>query len=145
MIFTKTGNTSSTKQANLIYLKIWLYEPHFIESQVVCAVGNELNFYDNTFSEGDDSKLFQTKKYGCTSNRLEQFYWQHHIEESHLENNFVGNIDEYTVPQDFYETRRWFNRMLKKPHRTTPYDEKTADCFEFYSFKVGNVWVGGKN
>ena len=127
------------------YLKIWLYEPHFSKSQVVCAINEKLDFYEDTFLEGKENKKLDASKYGSATEQLEKLTWNHCIEEEHYQNNFVGNIDEYSSPQDFYKTRRWFNRILKKPHRTTPYDERTADCFEFYSFKAGNVWVGGKN
>ena len=33
------------------YLAVWLFEPAFGESQLVAAVKDELNFYDNTFGE----------------------------------------------------------------------------------------------
>ena len=31
------------------YLKIWLFEQRFASSQVVCALGDYLEFYENTF------------------------------------------------------------------------------------------------
>jgi len=136
--------TQLDKTGEPYYLKIWLYEPHFSESQVVCAIGKKLHFYDNAFLQGNENKIMNTATYGIISDRLKQFEWEHHIDEEHLANNIVGNIEEYAAPQDYFETLRWFNRMMKKPHRTTPYDEPTDECFEFYSFKKGDVWVGGR-
>jgi hypothetical protein len=125
------------------YLKIWLHDPHFSESQLVCATGKKLDFYDHAFLKGDDTKIIDTSAYGVVSGRLKKLDWEHHIDEEHHQNNLVGNIAEYATPYDYHQTKKWFNRMMKKPHRTTPYEEPTNECFEFYSFKKGNVWVGG--
>lgn len=126
------------------YLKIWLYEPHFSESQVVCAIGEKLCFYDHAFLEDDDDKILDTSKYRSVAERLTLLQWVHHIDEEHHQNNLVGNPEDYASPKDYHETRKWFNRMMKKPHRITPYGNPTDECFEFYSFKNGDVWVGGK-
>jgi hypothetical protein len=31
------------------YLKIWLFEPRFSRSQVVCAIGDRIDYYENMF------------------------------------------------------------------------------------------------
>ena len=35
------------------YLKIWFFEPRFSKSQVVCAIGDNIDFYENTFFKPD--------------------------------------------------------------------------------------------
>jgi len=126
------------------YLKIWLYEPNFTESEVVCATGDKLHFYDATFLKGNDTEVLNTKQYGSATNTLETLTWEHYIEESHFENDYVDDPEIYASLKDFQETKRWFNRMLKKPHRTTAYDKPIGNSTEFYSFKKGNVWIGGE-
>jgi len=37
------------KEEEDFYLKLWLYDPHFINSQIVVAYRNCLDFYDETF------------------------------------------------------------------------------------------------
>lgn len=39
------------------YLKIWLFEPRFSQSQVVCAVGNQIHFYEQTFEKADQHSM----------------------------------------------------------------------------------------
>ena len=46
------------------YLKIWLFEPRFASSQVVCALGNYLDFYENTFYKTDKFKKLNLANYG---------------------------------------------------------------------------------
>lgn len=125
------------------YLKTWLFDPYFTESEVVCAIGDKLARYDNTFLAGDDNKALSTFKYGILKEQLEKLQWQHHIDEFHIDNNIVGDEQQYATLQDYHETRRWFSRQMKKPHRTTVLHQPTEDYVEHYSFKKGDVWIGG--
>lgn len=112
------------------YLKIWLYEPRFSKSQVVCAVGNRINYYENLFINPDKIRYLKNDNFGQSKIKLDVFDWIHCLDEYQFDNN---DLDESE------EDRRWFNKMMKKPHRTTKIDDST----ELYSFKQGYVWVGG--
>src|SRR5688572_16639298 len=46
------------------YLRIWLFDPRFSQSQVVCAIGDSIDFYKDTFFKPDDKKEIPLKKYG---------------------------------------------------------------------------------
>jgi hypothetical protein len=50
----------------------------------------------------------------------------------------------YASLADYEEDKRWFEKMLKKPHRTTKLKEPIGDATESYSFKKGDVWLGEK-
>lgn len=45
------------------YLKIWLYDPHFINSQIVTAYRECLHFYDKTFDSTSQEKQFPFHKF----------------------------------------------------------------------------------
>ena len=47
------------------YLKIWLFEPRFSQSEVVCAVSDSLDFYANTFFKPERSKSLPIDHYGA--------------------------------------------------------------------------------
>ncbi|MBE0640389.1 MAG: hypothetical protein IH599_00025, partial [Bacteroidales bacterium] len=55
------------------YLKIWLFEPRFSQSQVVCAIGNNVDFYENTFFKPEKNKVLNADNYGELKGRLESF------------------------------------------------------------------------
>lgn len=38
------------------YLKIWLYDPNFINSQIVVAYRDCLDFYNKTFKKGKETR-----------------------------------------------------------------------------------------
>ena len=127
------------------YLKIWLFEPRFSESQVVCAVGDNIDYYENTFFEPEVNKNLNLACYGQLKNRLLNYSWDCRLDEDHYSNDEVGTPELYTTRQDYEETKVWFEKLLKKKHRTYKFKEPIGNAIESYSFKRGCVWLGGQN
>lgn len=123
-------------------LKIWLYEPHFSKSQVVCAIGDDIDFYQNSFNKGDDKKILNAVTYGKLASRLKGFNWEHCLDEDFLFPSDLGNPREYLSMEEFEAEKRWYERKLTKPHQV--YVSK-SDGQEIYIFNKGDVWVGEKH
>lgn len=126
------------------YLRIWLFEPRFANSQVVCAIGDYLDFYENTFFKPEDSKKMNHENYGALKNEMEKFNWEYRLDEDHFDNSEPGAPDLYATMADYEEIKMYFKKMLKKPHRTTKFKEPIGETTESYSFKKGVVWLGKK-
>lgn len=126
------------------YLKLWLFEPRFSRSQVVCAIGDSLHFYDHTFFKPEVAKSLLPANYGNLKARLEKLRWEYYLDEDDYDNSTVGEPEQYASQQDFEYTQEWFNNLLKKPHRKVVFSEPIGDITESYSFKRGDVWVGEK-
>jgi len=126
------------------YLKIWIFEPRFSKSQVVCAVADSIEFYENHFFKPDDEKVFKSQNYGHISERLIKFDWDYCLDEDHFDNCFVGEPELYTSKWTYAKAKKWFNKLLKRPHRVDKYAEPDSDVTELYSFKRGDLWIGGQ-
>lgn len=126
------------------YLKVWLFEPRFSQSQVVCAFGDSIEFYENTFFKPENTKELNGDKYGISKDRLENYNWEYRLDEDHFDNTDVGEAENYTSRQDYEDTKKWFSKLLKKPHRTNKFKEPIGDITESYSFKRGHIWLGGQ-
>jgi hypothetical protein len=126
------------------YLKVWLFEPRFSQSQVVVALGDNIDFYENTFFKPEDGISFKAKNYGHLKSKLSQLTWDYCLDEDHYSNTEVGNPESYASRQDYEDTLKWFRNLLKKPHRTHRFNEPVGEMTELYSFKRGEVWLGGK-
>jgi len=126
------------------YLKIWLFEPRFSKSQVVCATGERIEFYENNFFKPDKVKKINPEYYGQLKNRLEKINWEYRLDEDHYDNCEVGEPESYVSQEDYDFTKKWFKELLKKPHRTTKFIEPIGDTIESYSFKRGDIWIGGQ-
>lgn len=122
------------------YLKIWLYEPRFSQSEVVCATGGRIEYYQNMFYGPEKGKYIN----GPGHKNAEQLNWECYIDEDHYDLNFIGNPEDYASLRDYKESEQWFSRLLKKPHRITHYENPDNSILKLYSFKRGNVWVGGE-
>lgn len=72
------------------YLKVWLFEPRFSQSQVVCAIGNNVDFYENTFYKPDTNKTIQLDNYGSLKTKLSKLNWEYRLDEDHYDNTEVG-------------------------------------------------------
>ena len=126
------------------YLKIWLYEPHFSNSQVVCAIGDHIDFYEITFHRPEETKQLNLNNFGNLSSKMAEFDWEFRINETHLSDTEIGSPDDYYNIEDYNQELAWFNKMLTKKHRVTISNDPRVDAKEYYSFKIGAVWLGGK-
>ncbi|MDR0477309.1 MAG: hypothetical protein LBH14_05165 [Desulfobulbaceae bacterium] len=121
------------------YMKIWLLEPRFSQSQVVCAIGDSIDYYKNIFFEPETGKNLNFAYYGQIKNRLHNYNWDCRLDEDHYSSNEVGDPELYATRQEYEETKIWFEKLLKKKHRT-----HNSNAVELYSYKRGYVWVGGQ-
>ena len=127
------------------YLKVWLFEPRFSKSQVVCAIGENMDFYKNTFFKPEKTCKLNTDNYGQLKNRLENFTWDYRYDEDHYDNTQIGEPEDYASRQDYEDMEKWFKKLLNKPHRTYTFKEPIVEMTESYSFKRGDIWLGEKN
>ena len=124
------------------YLKVWLFEPRFSQSQVVCAIGDNVDFYENTFHKPDTNKAIQLDNYGTLKTKLSKLNWDYRLDEDHYYNTEVGEPENYASRRDYEDTVKWFDKLLKKPHRTYKFKEPIGEATESYSFKRGDIWLG---
>ena len=136
--------TQLDKLGQRYYLKVWLFEPRFSQSQVVCAIGDNVDFYKNTFYKPNTDKAIQLDNYGTLKTKLSKLNWDYRLDVDQYDNNEVSEPESYASRQDYEETKKWFAKLLKKPHRTHKFSEPIDDTTEAYLFKRGNVWLGGQ-
>jgi hypothetical protein len=125
------------------YLKIWLFEPNFSDSQVVCAIRSALDFYDSTFYKPDN--ISDEKLGNMRSSLPEGFHWDLRLDEYHMSSKEIGEPEDYYSQEDYEAELQWFNKQLRKPHRTTTETDSEGKKVEYYSFKKGFVWLGDRN
>jgi len=119
------------------YLKIWFYHPDVSRSQVVCAIGDFINFYDITFFKPEKEKKFPFDMRGYT--------WEYRHHEEHLDEDDIGLPYEYVSMNDYIENKKWVEKRMKKSHRisTEKYDDGIVKTY--HSFKTSDVWLGSTN
>lgn len=126
------------------YLKIWLYDPNFSRSQVVCAIGSALDFYEITFYKPDQSKTLNPALYGRMTDQMADFSWEYRLDEFHFGPDELGEPEEYESLKAYQGQKKWLNRIMKKPIRKTSYENGDSETVETFSLHQGTVWIGGQ-
>ncbi|MCP3776693.1 hypothetical protein NLX71_25985 [Paenibacillus sp. MZ04-78.2] len=121
------------------YLKIWLYDPHFINSQIVAAYKECLFFYDQTFdlARQEQEKKFPFDKYTSLKDQLEKFNWRLHIDSDvFTESDLIDNIQRGWMSENEVKA------IKSKAYKVDSINLSDGDTDKVYSVKVGDVWVG---
>ncbi len=115
------------------YLKIWLYEPNITKSQIVYAIGDRIEFYNNSFNLPENIEEFKINATSEINEKLSQFNWERRLDEFH-----------YEADEELLKTH-WFKKLLKQKHSFYLHTFSNNETVDIYSFKEGNVWIGSKN
>ena len=126
-----------TRLDESFYLRLWIYDPHFINSQVVAAYKDCLHFYDRTFDVGTQDKQFPFHKYTYLKEKLEMFDWQQHIDcDVYTESDLIDNIQRGWMSSDE------FDAIKEKAYKVEEIHFSNGDIDKTFSVQVGGVWVG---
>lgn len=121
------------------YLKIWLFENDLKNSQVVCAVGNQIDFYEETFKEFENKKMsLKQSKHFHIMNDHEEFKWKSKTEVNILEKNYLETIDDFRSKQEFQYMKKWWKNLIDK----NLLDEVISNEDEYFVFENDFVWLG---
>lgn len=126
-----------TELGEVFYLKLWIFDPHFINSQVVASYKDCLHFYDRTFDVGTEVKEFPYHKYTYLKEKLEMYDWQHCIDcDVYTESDLIDNMLRGWMLSDEINTIKSKAYKVQVIQLSNGEDDKT------YSVQVGDVWVG---
>lgn len=117
------------------YLKIWLYHPNFIHSQIVVAFRDCLHFYDNTFEQSNDNKDFPSQLYGKIPD-LHNFKWK-----LSLESEYYSLAELQADVGLGFRTNKSIEAIKNKAYKCETVKGTNGED-TIYSVKLGNVWLG---
>lgn len=124
------------------YLKVWIFEPNFSQSQVVCAVGTSINFYNNHFKEPNAKKTYKPNHTDVLKKRIQSFNWQYKINQQFIANTGISEFEDFESKEDYKKAKKWFTSKLKKPHIIENLEKPINNITAFYVFKLDDVWIG---
>jgi hypothetical protein len=111
------------------YLKIWLYDPHFIESQIVAAVGERIDRYENLFIPDTLAKSFPYNLYKNQNFDLRDYRWESYA-------------DEEAYFESGMETPMEINELRKKAWRVITCSGDSCTDEPTYMIRKGSIWLG---
>jgi len=81
------------------YCKLWLFERFFSHSQIVCATGIFIDYYETTFRKLVQKKHYPYDNFTLYNEQLKQFTWQ----------IFINEIDIQMGSNDFNPMKKQFD------------------------------------
>jgi hypothetical protein len=123
------------------YLKIWIYEPRLSKSQVVCAIDERIEHYENLFKDGN----FKQNNSSFTNELSSDFKWQSKIdEEPYWKSELLWPSEQYEKIEDCNSDRKLLRKLEKGNYRKEIINNPNEEKDIIYFLKKGKVWVGGK-
>ena len=123
------------------YLKIWLNEPRISKSQVVCAINERIDHYNNLFQNAD----FDQSKSDYLKNVSSDFKWEAAIDEELIwESELLWPKEQYVDIQEYYSDRRLLKRLRKSNYRKESIKGPNSKPDTIYFIPKGKVWIGEK-
>lgn len=127
-------NEKLTKIDEEIYLRLWIYDPHIINSQEVAAYKDCLHFYDQSFDIGNNEKQFPFHKYTNLREKLDFFYWYQHIDcDIYTESDRIDDIQRGWISENEFEV------MKGKAYKVETMHLSNGGIDKKYSVQVGEV------
>jgi hypothetical protein len=116
------------------YLKIWLFDARFSKSQVVCAIGNEIDYYENLFYKDNQKNRFPFQ----TDVNLNSFNWKQAYDEDFLFESDLNDPEYFENKSEYDDYKIWFKKQLQQTHRKINIENDKL----VFALKKGNVWLG---
>lgn len=112
------------------YLKIWLYDPNFSLSQIVCGIDYKIEHYENTFHKSSEIKKLP----------------EHYSHNEFLKNlNYELAIDDYHISSlDEYYNSEQMEKFKNKAYNSYKFKNQDGENEILYFIKKGNIWIGSK-
>ena len=124
------------------YLKIWMFEPDIYNSQVVCAINEKIEYYENIFHKPEQQKKLAKSSLEKISNRIDEYNWNYNIEEYPIfENEYLR--EKFASDKDYLEEQKWLKSELKKPFREIN-QVREGITEKIFLIKGSDVWLGEK-
>ena len=121
------------------YLAIWLYNPRMLKSEIVCAIDEKVNYYENeSFLASNKNSEFELNQFGLLSNELQKFTWDRKID--------LDSVHEWEInfPKEQYESekqnnkdQKFYNKLIREKFHVVEKDNE-----KIYFHPKGDVWIG---
>jgi hypothetical protein len=111
------------------YLKIWLFDLRVYQSQIIAAVGERIERYENLFFRDPIAKTFPYDLYKRRRYDLRDFRWE-------------SRADENSYYESDMKTATQVNELRRKAHRIISCSGDACASEPTYMIRMGNIWVG---
>ena len=127
------------KQNKVFYLAMWLHEPRLIKSEIVCAIGDKIAYYQNeAFMESNNLIQLNPNHYGSLSEQFKKFDWSKKLDpEPYHEFEINWPKEQYALMKEYKSDKKFFKKLVARRFHVVEKDSE-----KIYFNPEGIVWVG---
>lgn len=121
------------------YLAIWLYNPRMLKSEIVCAIDEKVNYYENEkFLASNKNSEFDLNQFGVLSPELQKFTWDRKIDLDAVE-EWEINLpkEQYESEKKYNKDQKFYNKLIREKFHVVEKDNE-----KIYFHPKGDVWIG---
>jgi hypothetical protein len=121
------------------YLAIWLYNPRMLKSEIVCAIDEKVNYYENeNFLTSNKNSEFDLNQFGVLSTELQKFTWDRKIDLDAVE-EWEINLpkEQYESEKKYNKDQKFYNKLIREKFHVVEKDNE-----KIYFHPKGDVWIG---
>jgi hypothetical protein len=121
------------------YLAIWLYNPRMLKSEIVCAIDEKVNYYENeNFLASNKNSEFDLNQFGVLSTELQKFTWDRKIDLDAVE-EWEINLpkEQYESEKKYNKDQKFYNKLIREKFHVVEKDNE-----KIYFHPKGDVWIG---
>ncbi|UYZ64702.1 hypothetical protein [Hymenobacter weizhouensis] len=124
------------------YLKIWLFEPRFELSRVMCAI-NRIKQQRESEITGFQIGALPNNVFTSAQPYLKDFTWSRIDDQDFHSNDDLGTPDNYVSFDAYLEDKKWIEKIMSRtPHTITKRQNSNGTISLIYGFRRGSLWVG---
>ena len=124
------------------YLAIWINESELMLSQIVCGIGERIEFYkNNDFKEPSKDLELNLNQFGKLRNDYQDFNWSSVTNYKRYDNvDYNFPKENYVDVKEYYKEKRFYKRVLPKCKKV-----EEGKYGKIYFREFGKIWIGQKN
>ena len=121
------------------YLAIWLYNPRMLKSEIVCAIDEKIDYYENeSFLVSEKSTDLDINQFGKLSTELQKVAWNKKVDlDSVHEWEINWPKEQYEIEKEYYKDQRFYKKLIREKFRVIEKDNE-----KIYFYPEGDLWIG---
>jgi hypothetical protein len=123
-------------------LELWLFDPRFIQSQVVVSIGEKMTYYKNLFPIADELKKFPIEKFKDDESRINQLSWALHEDNDYYLESDLLEVGRYTDQKQYFINQRFYRKLSERNTKYRIIENENGEKDKLFAMRKGDVWVG---
>lgn len=138
-IYASWKTTLESQLNEEYYLALWMYEQRISRSEIVCAIGDKIDYYENLFV--DNSKAI-SRHNPFVQHFNSELVWTPKIDEDEYVESLLDWQGDYKFESQRLQDQRLLRKLRNGSYRSFNFEHADGDKDRVFFVPVGTIWIG---